>query len=197
MRKIRVIEHLSLDGIIQGPGGPNEDRDNGFGHGGWAAPFDAPEAGALAVDAHTKGKDLILGRKTYDIWAAYWPLHSNPIADGINSATKYVATHHAGTLEWGPAEALGEDVEAGLRQLKSSEGPDLICWGSSTVVPLLIANGLADEIILITYPVVIGSGKRLFSSEAPTELHLLKSTPTTSGVVINHFSHAGALRTGN
>ena len=135
MRKIRIIEHISLDGVIQAPGGPKEDP-SGFAYGGWTAPHDDPAAGEAIVAAHGEDFDLLLGRRTYDIWSGYWPkAPKSPMADSINSATKYIATHRPKSLEWGPVEDLGADIVKGVRRVKEKDGPHLIVWGSSTLTP--------------------------------------------------------------
>ena len=198
MRKIRIIEHISLDGIIQGPGGPEEDPSNGFNHGGWAFPHH-DEAGGMAIDkAQGQGFDLLLGRRTYDIFARYWPQGKGPMADSLNGARKFVATHRPESLDWGPVEGLGPDIAAGIRKVKEAGGPDLIVWGSSTLTPLLIAEGLADEVVLLVFPVMIGRGKRIFSDGVqPAELKLIESKTSPSGVVISTYRPAGAMRTGS
>ena len=198
MRTIRIIEHISLDGVIQGPGGPGEDRENGFDHGGWAFPHSSEEGGAAIDKAHGTGFDLLLGRKTYDIFASYWPHQQGPMADSLNRARKVVATHRPDSLSWGPVESLGADIAAGIRRVKEAGGPDLIVWGSSTLTPMLIAEGLADEVVLLVFPVLIGRGKRLFSDGvAASELRLIESKATSSGVVVSRYQPAGAMRTGS
>jgi dihydrofolate reductase len=195
MRKLRIIEHISLDGVIQAPGGKTEDGD--YPYGGWSAPFDDPEIGKVIVAAHTPPYDLLLGRRTYDIWSGFWPAAKGPFAEGINAATKYIATHKPNTLKWGPVEAVGPDLAAGVRQIKSNAGPDLILWGSSTLTPALIQHGLADEVLLLVYPVMLGTGKRVFSDAAsPRELRLINSKAGPSGVIINTYKPSGPLRTG-
>lgn len=198
MRTIRIIEHISLDGVIQAPGGPGEDRENGFDHGGWAFPHSS-EAGGAAIDkAHGTGFDLLLGRKTYDIFGGYWPHQQGPMADSLNRARKYVATHRPESLSWGPVEGLGADIATGIRRVKDADGPDLIVWGSSTLTPLLIAEGLADEVLLLVLPVLIGRGKRIFSDLVqPTGLTLIESKATPTGVVLSTYRPAGAMRTGS
>ncbi|MGH7133491.1 MAG: dihydrofolate reductase family protein [Phycisphaerales bacterium] len=162
MRKIRIIELISLDGVIQAPGGPGEDGD--YRHGGWTVPFADPAIGKAIIAAHGTDFDLLLGRRTYDIWAGYWPMVSGgPIADSFNAATKYVATHRPKSPGWGPAEALSADVVEGVRSMKSADGADMIVWGSSTLTPVLLGHGLVDEVLLLTYPVLLGTGKRFFS----------------------------------
>ena len=198
MRTIRIIEHISLDGVIQGPGGPGEDPSNGFTHGGWAFPHSSEEGGAAIDKAHGQSFDLLLGRKTYDIFAGYWPKQSGPMADSLNSASKFVATHRPESLAWGPVESLGTDIAAGIAKVKAGEGPDLIVWGSSTLTPLLISEGLADEVVLLVFPVMIGRGKRIFSDLVrPSELTLIESKATPTGVVISTYKPAGAMRTGS
>ncbi|HEY6917653.1 MAG TPA: dihydrofolate reductase family protein [Tabrizicola sp.] len=198
MRKVRIIEHISLDGVIQGPGGPEEDRENGFDHGGWAFPHHGEETGAAIVAAQGEGYDLLLGRRTYDIFAGYWPKQAGPMADSLNGAKKFVATHRPESLAWGPVESLGSDIAAGIRKVKEAGGPDLITWGSSTLTPLLIAEGLADEVVLLVFPVMIGRGKRIFSDLArPSELKLIESKAAPSGVIVSRYQPAGAMRTGS
>lgn len=197
MRKIRIVEHISLDGVIQAPGGPNEDRDGAFEHGGWIVPHSDPAVGEAIVAAHGKAFDLLLGRRTYDIWSGYWPrVENTPIADGLNAATKYVATRRPDSLGWGPVEDLGTDIVAGVRSLKATEGPDLIVWGSSTLTPVLIEQGLADEVLLFVYPVVLGAGKRFYSEVAGArQLELVTTKTASSGVIISSYRYSGALRT--
>lgn len=198
MRQIRIIEHVSLDGVIQAPGGPEEDAGNGFGHGGWAFPHFDPAVGEAIDAAHGDRFDLLLGRRTYDIWAGYWPHQKGPMADSLNKAVKFVATHRPESLAWGPAEGFGGDLAVDIRRIKSADGPDLIVWGSSTLTPILIAQGLADEVILLVFPVMIGTGKRIFSDiAAPAELALTGSKAAASGVTINTYKPAGAMRTGS
>lgn len=195
MRKIRIIEHISLDGVIQAPGGKNEDGD--YKHGGWSVPFADPVIGQTIIAAHGQEFDLLLGRRTYDIWAGYWPKASGVIADTFNAATKYVATHRPESLAWGRAEGLGADVVEGIRTVKSKGGGDLILWGSSTITPLLLQHGLADEVLLITYPVLLGTGKRFFSEGSDArELALVSTTTAGSGVLLNLYRPVGKVRTG-
>lgn len=199
MRTIRIFEHISLDGVIQAPGGPDEDKDGGFPYGGWSAPLSDPLIGQTVLATHDKKFDLLLGRRTYDIWSGYWPkVKGNPIADSFNAATKYVATHNPRTLAWGPAQSLGADVADGLRRIKAEDGPDMIVWGSSSLTPLLLANGFADEVVLFVYPVLLGTGKRFFSdASTPRELALASTKVAASGVFINTYRPVGQLRTGS
>ena len=197
MRKIRIIEHMSLDGVIQAPGGPNEDGD--YPYGGWAVPHSDPAGGEAIVAAQGDAFDLLLGRRTYDIFSGYWSkAGKNPMADSLNAATKYVATHRPDSLGWGPAEDLGADIVAGVRRIKAKDGPDLIVWGSSTLTPVLLEHGLADEILLLVFPVLLGTGKRFFSAGAPPrELALVRTKAASSGVIISTYRPSGPLRTGS
>jgi dihydrofolate reductase len=196
MRKLKIIEHISLDGVIQAPGGPNEDGD--YPYGGWSVPFRDPAVGEAVVAAHSKPFDLLLGRHTYDIWSGHWPKATNPFADSINAATKYVATHRPNTLAWGPFESLGPDIIEGVRRVKATNGPDLILWGSSTLTPMLLEHGLADEVLLLVFPVLLGKGKRFFSDgAAPRTLALASSKTAPSGVIISTYTPAGPLQTGS
>jgi dihydrofolate reductase len=197
MRKVRIIEHISLDGVIQAPGGPNEDGD--YPYGGWAVPHSDETVGEAIVAAHGDAFDLLLGRRTYDIWSAYWPNAENgSMADSINAATKFVATHRPQSLEWGPVEDLGTDAVDGVRRIKAKDGPDLIVWGSSTLTPLLLEHGLADEVLLLVYPILLGKGKRFFSDGVPArELALVRTKASSSGVVISTYNPSGDLRTGS
>ena len=197
MRKIRIIEHISLDGVIQAPGGPDEDGD--YAHGGWAVPHFDPAVGEAIDAAHGNGFDLLLGRRTYDIFAGYWPkVEKSSMADSLNAATKYVATHRPDSLGWGPVEGLGPDIVEGIRRIKANDGPDLIVWGSSTLTPLLLEDGLADEVLLLVFPILLGEGKRFFSAGSPPlELALAGTKAAPSGVVISTYTPAGPLRTGS
>jgi dihydrofolate reductase len=196
MKKIRIFEHISLDGVIQAPGGPEEDGD--YPYGGWAAPHFDPAVGEAIGATHGGPFDLLLGRRTYDIWSAFWPRAAkSPIADGINAATKYVATHRPESLTWGPVEDLGPDIIAGIRRIKKQDGPDVIVWGSSTLTPVLLEHELAEEILLLVFPVLLGKGKRLFSDGTPPrELALVSTKAAASGVVISTYRPNGPLRTG-
>jgi dihydrofolate reductase len=197
MRTIRIIEHISLDGVIQAPGGPREDGD--YPYGGWTVPHADPAVGQVIVAAHGEAFDLLLGRRTYDIWSGYWPkARKSPMADSLNAATKHVATRRPESLKWGPVEGLGQDIVEGVRRIKAKDGRDLIVWGSSTVTPVLLEHGLADEVLLLVYPVLLGTGKRFFSDGAPPrELALVGTKAASSGVVISTYRPSGPLRTGS
>lgn len=191
MRKIRIMEHISLDGVIQ-----HEDGE-GFAHGGWTTPYRTPAGLEAVVEAQGSIFDLLLGRRTYDSWAGFWPKAGNsPMADALNAATKYVATHRPDSLEWGPVGDLGADIIEGVRGVKSTDGPDLIVWGSSTLTSVLLDHGLVDEVLLFVYPVLLGRGKRFFSDRAdPRELAFVSTKVTSTGVLINTYRHVGLLRT--
>ena len=191
MRKIRIFEHISLDGVIE--------HDGDYAYGAWTAPYRSPAGLAAVIEAHGTGFDLLLGRRTYDIWADYWPkAGKSPMADALNAATKYVATHRPDSLGWGPVEDLGADIIEGVRGVKSKDGPDLIVWGSSTLTSVLLGQGLVDEVVLFVYPVLLGRGKRILSDRVDArELALVSTKATSTGVLMNTYRHVGSLRTEN
>lgn len=193
MRKFKMMEHVSLDGILQ-----TTDEDGDFPHGDWTAPYRSPAGREEILAAQGARFDLLLGRRTYDNWSGYWPkAPGSPMADGLNAATKYVATHRPESLAWGPFESLGPDLVEDLRRIKSQDGPDLVLWGSSSLIPTLLEHGLADEVLLIVYPVVLGRGKRCFAEGTPArsfELVRTKAMPT--GVILNFYKVAGPLKSG-
>jgi len=196
MRKIRIIEQISLDGVIQAPGGRGEGGDD-YERGGWTVPFRSAAGAEAVAEAQGRDFDLLLGRRTYDIFAGYWPKAGNgPIADGLNAATKYVATHRPDSLEWGPVGNLGADVIEGVRRVKSEDGPDLIVWGSGSLASALLEHGLVDEVLLFVYPVLLGRGKRFFEDGAdPRKLALVSTKAMPSGVLMTTYRHVGSLRT--
>jgi len=192
MRKLKIMEHISLDGVIQ-----NSGEDN-FPYGDWTAAYRTPAGRDAVAAAQGTSFDLLLGRRTYDLWSGYWPkAPGSPIADGINAATKYVVTHHPESLAWGPFEGLGMDIVEGVRRIKSQDGPDLILWGSSTLTSTLLEHGLADEVLLTVYPVLLGAGKRFFAEGTPPRTFELVSTKAMpSGVIFSTYKVAGPLKTG-
>ena len=192
MRRLKIIEHISLDGVIQ-----NSGEDN-FPYGDWTAAYRTPAGRDAVAAAQGTSFDLLLGRRTYDLWSGYWPkAPGSPIADGINAATKYVVTHHPESLAWGPFEGLGMDIVEGVRRIKSQDGPDLILWGSSTLTSTLLEHGLADEVLLTVYPVLLGAGKRFFAEGTPPRTFELVSTKAMpSGVIFSTYKVAGPLKTG-
>ncbi len=162
MRKIIALNHVTLDGVIQSGGGPQEDPSGGFTHGGWTIPFRSEDGGKAVLEVMSHDFDLLLGRRTYEIWAAYWPYAKHPVANAINKAEKYVVTKSLGSLAWAKSHPLGGDVVEDVRGLKESDGPDLHIWGSSELLQALMAAHLVDEFRVWVYPVVMGKGKRLF-----------------------------------
>jgi dihydrofolate reductase len=195
MRKIRIIEHISLDGVIQSPGARGDD-DADFTHGGWTAPYRSAAGAEAVAAAQGTSFDLLLGRRTYDNFAGFWPTAGNgPLANGLNAATKYVATHRPDSLGWGPVKDLGADIIEAVRGMKSTDGPDLIVWGSSTLTSVLLEQGLVDEVVLLVYPVLLGRGKRIFGDSADArELALVSTTAMSSGVLLNTYRYVGSLR---
>jgi dihydrofolate reductase len=192
MRKLKIIEHISLDGVIQ----HTSDNDK-FPYIDWNAPYRTP-AGRDALFAACGGSfDVLLGRRAYDILSGFWPkAPSSPMADALNAGTKYVATHRPESLAWGPFKALGPDLVEGVRRIKSQAGPDLILWGSSTLTSTLLEHGLADEVLLFVYPVLLGTGKRFFAEGTPARsFDLVSSKALPSGIVINAYKIAGPLKT--
>src|SRR5690242_12427280 len=163
MRKLKIFEHISLDGVIQ-----HSADDDDFPYSDWTASYRTPAGRDAILAAYGEGFDLLLGRRTYDLWSGFWPkAPSSPMSDRLNAARKYVATHRPDSLAWGPFESLGPDIVEDVRRIKASGGPDLILSGSSTLTSVLLEHGLADETILIVYPVLLGKGKRLFSEGTP------------------------------
>jgi dihydrofolate reductase len=198
MRKLKIMEHISLDGVIQ-----HSADDDGFPYSDWTAPYRTPAGREATLAAHGERFDLLLGRRTYDIWSGFWPkAPSSPLADGINAATKYVVTHRPDSLAWGPFEGLptpglGPDIVEGIRRIKSQDGPDLILWGSSTLTSTLLEHGLAEEVLLIVYPVLLGTGKRFFAEGTPARSFELVSTNAfPSGNVLTTYKVTGPLKNG-
>ncbi len=193
MRKLKIIEHISLDGVVQCTADETD-----FPYGDWTAPYRTP-AGRDEIGAAQGGSfDLLLGRRTYDLWSAFWPkAPAGPLANPINAATKYIATHRPETLEWGPVQvAVGPDIVEGVRRIKSQDGPDLILAGSSTLTSTLLEHGLADEVLLIVYPVLLGTGKRIFAAGTPPRsLEFVSAKAVPSGIVLNSYKFAGPLKT--
>jgi dihydrofolate reductase len=193
MRKLRIMEHISLDGVIQ-----QSADENDFPYGNWGAPYRTPAGRDALAAAHGGSYDLLLGRRTYDGWSGFWPkAPSSPMADGLNAAKKYVVTHRPESLEWGPFEGLGPDLVEDIRRIKSQDGPDLILWGSSTLTSTLLEHGLADEVLLVVYPVLLGTGKRIFAEGTPPRSFELVSTKALpSGIILSTYKVAGPLKTG-
>jgi dihydrofolate reductase len=195
MRKIIAITQVTLDGIMQAPGGPGEDPSNGFNHGGWAMPF-VDEAAGQVIDEIIAGEfDMLLGRRTYEIFAGYWPNQGDhPIAKAFNKATKFVVTRSLQRFDWEKSRRIDGDVVEEVRQLKASDGPVLHIWGSSELLQTLIAAELVDEYRIWIFPVVLGEGKRLFENGVPPRgLTLVETRSTPSGVLVNTYHPAGPL----
>lgn len=193
MRKIIVLSMISLDGVIQGPGGPGEDTSGGFKYGGWVAPY-SDEVYSKVVVEELKPAEYILGRKTFEIWEDYWPVHAE-FWPGINDGTKYVLSKTRNKSEWKNSIFIKNinDIE----NIKNAEGPDLQVWGSSELVHLLLANDLVDEIRLKIHPLILGKGKKIFNNnEVPAAYTLIDSLVTPAGVIIACYKRAGEVKTG-
>jgi len=201
MRKIIVTTFMSLDGVMQAPGSPEEDTSGGFSLGGWTVPLWDETTGAINMEIYGRPYDLLLGRKTYDVFAAYWPRitdPNNPIASVFNKVTKYVASHAKPKLEWQNSRLLGDDVVASLRKLKSEDGPDLLVSGSSDLLQTLWKNSLVDEFMVLIFPLALGKGKRLFGEGTiPAGFKLVKSLTSSTGVIEAYYVLDGAVKTGS
>jgi dihydrofolate reductase len=191
MRKLRIFEHISLDGVIQ-----NSPDEGDFPYSDWTAPYRSPAGRDALMVAQGERFDLLLGRRTYDMWSGYWPkAPSSPMADCLNAATKFVATHQPESLEWGPCEGIGPDLVEGIRHLKSQDGPDLVLWGSSTLTSTVLEHGLAEEVLLIVYPVLLGTGKRLLAEgTSANTFELVSSQAFPSGNMLNTYKVVGPLK---
>ena len=194
MRKIIAANHITLDGVIQSGGGPEEDPRGGFTQGGWQVPFRSPDGGAAVAEFMSREFDLLLGRRTYETWAAFWPYANHPIASAFNKAAKYVVTKSLGSLDWANSHQLGGDVVDEIRRLKASDGPELHVWGSSELLQTLIAAQLVDEFRVWIYPVVLGKGKRLFEQGVPAfGLTLVESRSMSPCILLNTYRPTGPL----
>jgi dihydrofolate reductase len=191
MRKLKLIEHISLDGVIQ-----HSADDGDFPYSDWTAPYRSPAGLAMVLAAQGESFDLLLGRRTYDIWSGFWPkAPKSPMADRLNAATKYVVTHRPESLEWGPFEGIGPNIVDDVRGIKAKDGADLILWGSSTLTSALLEHGLADEALLLVYPVLLGKGKRFFAEGTPARALALDSTQASpTGILVNTYKAAGPLQ---
>lgn len=191
MRKLRLLEHISLDGVIQ-----HSADDDKFPYGDWTAPYRTDAGREAVMAAQGDSFDLLLGRRTYDIWSGYWPkAPSSPMADALNAATKYVATHRPESLEWGPVERIGPDIVEHIRGIKSRGSRDLILWGSSTLTSVLLEHGLADEVLLCVYPILLGTGKRFFAEGTPAcSFDLVSTKAMPSGIILSTYRSAGPLK---
>ena len=187
------MSFITLDGVMQAPGGPEEDPSNGFQYGGWTAPYN-DEASGKVMEKQLQPADLLLGRKTFDIWENYWPTHAEHWPS-VNEVTKYVLSTTRQTSNWKPSVFLN-NIEA-IKKLKSSAGADLKIWGSSELVHLLLEHDLVDEFWLNIHPIVLGKGKKLFDNNAlPAAFTLVESTATPKGVIMANYRKAGEVKTG-
>ena len=201
MRRIIIATFLSLDGVLQSPGGPAEDPTGGFAFGGWVAPHFDPALGATMGEIFSRPFDLLLGRKTYDIFAAHWPYvtdPNDPIAGLFNRVTKYVASRAKPNFAWQNSQWLGEDTAATLKKLKREDGPDLVVQGSGELIQTLWKNSLVDEFSVLIFPVVLGKGKRLFGEGVvPAGLKLVNSQSYPTGVILARYQPDGAVKAGD
>ncbi|MDQ6471851.1 dihydrofolate reductase family protein [Flavobacterium sp. LHD-80] len=193
MRKIIVITMITIDGVMQAPGGPEEDTSGGFEYGGWVAPFGDEQYGNV-MQEQMKPADILLGRKTFDIFEDYWPKHAEGWP-GINEVTKYVLSSTRTTSDWENSEFLSSIDD--IKKLKKLEGGDIKVWGSATLVQLLLEYDLVDEFALLIYPIILGKGKKLFKDSAtPSGFDLTESTVTPSGIIAVSYKKAGKVKTG-
>jgi len=192
MRKLRIFEHISLDGVIQ-----HSADENDFPYRDWTVPYRTPAGRDIVTAMYGERFDLLLGRRTYDGFSDFWPKQpSSPLSDRLNAAKKYVVTHRPESLEWSPFAGVGPDLVEGVHRIKAQNGPDLILLGSSTLTSTLLEHGLADEVVLLVYPVLLGKGKRIFAEGTPPRAFELAGTKAlSSGIIINAYKAAGPLRT--
>jgi len=197
MRKIIVLTFISLDGVMQAPGGPQEDTSGGFKYGGWVIPYFDEALGKVMDEQMGHPFDLLLGRKTYELFAGYWPGHKDE-GPGINNATKYVVSHSTQAFTWEKSVLVTGNVLNEIKKLKAQDGPELQVHGSSALVQLLLENDLVDEFWLKIFPVTLGNGKRLFDEGTMPSAYLLtKSTVTPSGVIVANYERSGEVKTGS
>ena len=200
MRKLTASAFVSLDGVMQAPGGPEEDPTGGFAFGGWTVPYwEGDDAmGATMERLFASPFALLLGRRTYDIFAGYWPYHEDEIGTAFNAATKYIVTSSDAPLTWKGSVAVKGDIPAAIRRLKQEDGPNLLIQGSSMLLRSLLAEKLVDELTLLTFPVVLGKGKRWYGNDAaPMALDLVDSGVSNKGVTIGRYRPAGEVKTGS
>ena len=199
MRELIVSTFLTLDGVMQAPGGPEEDDSGGFAHGGWSVNYWDEHVGRFMEEAMSTPFDLVLGRKTYDIFAAYWPAAPEEAASKpLNDATKYVASRSHPALQWNSSVLIEGDVAESIAALKQEDGPELQVHGSGNLIQTLLRHNLLDRYRLLIFPLVIGSGKRLFSEGTiPSGLKLVDSTASSTGVIMGTYEPAGEIVTGS
>jgi dihydrofolate reductase len=197
MRKLIVFEHISLDGVIQAPGGPDEDTSDGFAYGGWIAPYSDEILGTLLRKQMNLPFDLLVGRKTFDIWAPFWPQHADEWP-GVNTATKYVASNTMTSSEWQPSVFLNGDIPEKVAKIKQEPGPNLNVWGSGNLLQTLIKHDLVDTFWLMIYPITLGAGKRLFADGTiPAAFKVTESNVGSTGVIVVNYERAGPITTGS
>ena len=197
MKKIIVLSFITIDGVMQGPGGPTEDTSGNFTYGGWTVPYFDEYLGQVMTEQMSMPFDLLLGRKTFEIFASYWPLHQEE-GPGINKATKYVASNTLTRHEWEKSVFLKGDVAGEIKKLKQQDGPDLQVHGSSNFIQTLLEHDLVDEFWLKIFPVTLGMGKRLFDQGTiPAAYSLVESKTSPSAVIIATFKRAGEVKTGS
>ena len=199
MRKINVLTFMSLDGVMQGPGGPEEDTSGGFNRGGWTVGYFDEVVGQEMTKQMGHEFDLLLGRRTYDIFASFWPHAADPMAEPINRATKYVATNRPLSTDWSKtAVRLEGDVAESIRKLKNGSGREIQVHGSGTLIQTLLQKDLVDELWLKIFPVTVGSGRKLFAEgTAHAGFELVESRVSPSGVIIARYRRAGAVKAGS
>lgn len=196
MRKIIVLEHSSMDGVIQGPGGRDEDPSGGFKFGGWSAPYQDEVLGAAVKKRLDTPCDLLLGRKTFEIWEGYWPQHSDAWP-GVMTATKYVVSNTRTSSDWKPSVFLSGDIAEQVREIKQQDGPDINVWGSGKLLQTLMKNDLVDTFWLMVFPITLGSGKRLFEDGTiPAAFKVTESIVARNGVVAMNYERAGDVKVG-
>src|SRR5512147_49070 len=197
MRNIIVLEFITLDGVMQAPGGPQEDTSGGFKYGGWTAPYFDDFSGKVMGEQMSKPFELLLGRTTFEIFASYWPHHSAGWP-GVNEAKKYVVSHEEMKLEWANSVLLKDDVVSKVKKLKEQDGPDLQVYGSGNFVQTLLKHDMVDEFWLKIFPITLGSGKRLFADgTSPAAFKLTDSEVSPLGVIIANYRRAGEVKTGS
>ena len=197
MRKIIVLEHISIDGVIQAPGGPEEDPSGGFAYGGWAGPYSNEILGTALRRQMNSPFDLLLGRTTFDIWEPYWPHHADAWP-GVNTATKYVASNTRTSSQWQPSVFLNGDIAEKVAKIKQQLGPDLHVWGSGHLLQTLMKHDLVDAFWLMIYPITLGAGKRLFAEGTiPAAYKVTESIVTAKDVMVVNYERAGVIATGS
>jgi len=197
MRKVIVLSFITLDGVIQAPGGPEEDTSGGFKYGGWTFPFFDEFTGKIMSEQMSNNADLLLGRKTFEIFASYWPDHENEWP-GINKVTKYVASNTLSTHSWSNTVFLKENIEDQIKKLKQQDGPDLQVHGSGNFIQTLLKNDLVDEFWMKIFPITLGNGKRLFENGTiPASFSLLEYKVSPGGVLIANYKKDGEVKTGS